>query len=115
MRCGTALIKTGTSRLGAMVILSMCEVPIGLGVALLPRGAQHRSSALGRRPPAVTHFFYKFFLTYAYERGDLSRVYPIARGTAPLVVALASGLVLADSVTTHRISSASPCWVLASC
>ena len=81
-----------------MVILSIFEVPIGLTVAFF------------RAPPTLhvlpwvaasglTHFFYKFFLSYAYARGDLSRVYPIARGTAPLVVAIASGLFLADVIT----------------
>ena len=57
-----ALITTGPSRLGAMIILSMGEVPIGLVVA-------------GFRPLPVpeawkwvlmagcTHVFYKFFLT----------------------------------------------------
>jgi hypothetical protein len=38
-----------------------------------------------------THFADKFFLTCAYDRGDLSRVYPIARGAAPMIVALAGG------------------------
>jgi drug/metabolite transporter (DMT)-like permease len=46
-----------------------------------------------------THFFYKFFLTYAYARGDLSRVYPLARGPAPLIVGLISTLVLAEPLT----------------
>ena len=94
-----SLVKTGTSRLGAMVILSIFEVPIGLGVALF-----REAPALHVLPwvaaSGLVHFFYKFFLTQAYARGDLSRVYPIARGTAPLVVALASGLVLADVITT---------------
>ena len=47
----------------------------------------------------VTHFFYKFFLASAYAHGDLSRVYPIARGAAPLIVGLVSGLVLSDVIT----------------
>ena len=93
-----SLVKTGTSRLSAMVILSLCEVPIGLGVALwrpvLPWQALPWLAA-----SVVAHFCYKFFLTSAYERGDLSRVYPIARGTAPLVVTLLSGLVVTDVIT----------------
>ena len=93
-----SLVKTGASRLGAMVVLSVCEVPIGLAVAAL-----RPLPALDVVPwvlaSGLVHFFYKFFLTYAYERGDLSRVYPIARGTAPLVVALLSGAVLTDVVT----------------
>ena len=92
-----SLIKTGTSRLGAMVILSIGEVPIGLAVAAL------RPAPTWQVMPWVigagcAHFFYKFFLTYAYARGDLSRVYPIARGTAPLLVGVVSALFLADAI-----------------
>ena len=93
-----SLVKTGTSRLGAMVVLSLCEVPIGLGVALW-RPAPEWHVLPWVLASGLVHFFYKFFLTQAYARGDLSRVYPIARGTAPLVVALASGLVLSDVIT----------------
>ncbi|MDP3261504.1 MAG: DMT family transporter [Tabrizicola sp.] len=92
-----ALIKLGTSKVGGMVILSIVEVPIGLAVI---------SFAPPIDPAAIpwvlaagcTHFAYKFFLTYAYDRGDLSRVYPIARGAAPMVVALVGAFVLADVV-----------------
>lgn len=81
-----------------MVILSIVEVPIGLAVI---------SFAAPISPAAIpwviaagcTHFAYKFFLTYAYDRGDLSRVYPIARGAAPMVVALVGAVFLADAVS----------------
>lgn len=93
-----SLVKTGASRLGAMVILSVCEVPIGVTVALF-RDAPALNVLPWVLASGLVHFFYKFFLTFAYERGDLSRVYPIARGTAPLVVALLSGLILSDVIT----------------
>jgi drug/metabolite transporter (DMT)-like permease len=93
-----ALIKLGTSKIGGMVILSIVEVPIGLGViAFAPpidRAAIPWVIAAG-----CTHFAYKFFLTYAYDRGDLSRVYPIARGAAPMIVALAGLFLLSDAVS----------------
>lgn len=93
-----SLIKVGTSRMGAMVILSIGEVPIGLAVIAL-RPALDWQVAPWVLAAGCAHFFYKFFLTYAYERGDLSRVYPIARGSAPLVVGLVSGLLLADVIS----------------
>ena len=96
-----SLVKSGVSRMGAMVILSVCEVPIGLTVALF-RDAPTVQVLPWVAASGLAHFFYKFFLTYAYERGDLSRVYPIARGTAPLAVALVSGLFLSDAVTLHE-------------
>jgi drug/metabolite transporter (DMT)-like permease len=96
-----ALIKLGTSKVGTMVILSVIEIPIGLAVVAVSPPID---------PAAVpwviaagcTHFAYKFFLTYAYERGDLSRVYPIARGAAPMVVALAGALMLPDAVSGRQ-------------
>jgi len=98
-----ALIKTGTSRLGATVILSLGEVPIGLAVALFCKAPTWQVMpwviASG-----CTHFFYKFFLTYAYARGDLSRVYPLARGTAPLLVGLISAGFLAEPLTLHQFA-----------
>lgn len=93
-----ALIKIGTSKVGGMVILSLTEIPIGLAVA-----ATRPMPAPEVWPWVIaagcTHFAYKFFLTYAYERGDLSRVYPIARGAAPMIVALVGAATLADAVS----------------
>ena len=42
---------------------------------------------------AVVELLYFIFLSAAYRRGDLSTVYPIARGTAPLI-AVAIGLLI---------------------
>lgn len=36
---------------------------------------------------ALLHTGYQFFLLYSYRIGDLSHVYPLARGVAPLIVA----------------------------
>lgn len=93
-----ALIKLGTSKIGAMVILSVAEVPIGLAIAL-PRPAIAPEAWPWVIAAGCTHFFYKTFLTFAYDRGDLSRVYPLARGAAPLAVALVGAAFLADTVT----------------
>lgn len=93
-----ALIKLGTSKVGGMVILSIVEVPIGLAVVAVSKAIDPAAIpwVIGA---GCTHFCYKFFLTYAYDRGDLSRVYPIARGAAPMIVALFGAVFLADAVT----------------
>ena len=93
-----SLLKVGTSRMGAMVILSIGEIPIGLAV-VLARPALEWAVAPWVIAAGCAHFFYKLFLTYAYERGDLSRVYPIARGSAPLMVGLVSPFFLPDVIT----------------
>lgn len=98
-----SLIKTGTSRLGATVILSLGEVPIGLVVAFFCKAPTWEVMPWVLASGA-THFFYKFFLTYAYARGDLSRVYPLARGTAPLIVGVISTAFLNEPLTLHQFA-----------
>lgn len=96
-----ALIKIGTSKVGTMVILSVIEIPIGLAVIAVspPINAAAIPWIIAA---GCTHFAYKFFLTYAYDRGDLSRVYPIARGAAPMVVALVGAMMLPDAVSGRQ-------------
>jgi drug/metabolite transporter (DMT)-like permease len=96
-----ALIKVGTSKVGGMVILSIVEVPIGLAVVAFS-GPIDRAAIPWVIAAGCAHFAYKFFLTYAYDRGDLSRVYPIARGAAPMVVALVGAVILADAVSGRQ-------------
>lgn len=44
----------------------------------------------------LIHTAYFVFLMLSYRAGDMSQVYPIARGIGPLIVALASGLVFGE-------------------
>jgi drug/metabolite transporter (DMT)-like permease len=44
------------------------------------------------------HIVYYLALAQAYRFGDLSQVYPIARGTAPLLTAMLTGLWLGESL-----------------
>lgn len=92
-----AMIKVGTSKAGAMTVLSLAEIPIGLVVAM-SRPAMATAAWPWVLAAGCTHFFYKSFLTYAYDQGDLSRVYPIARGAAPMIVLLAGSVLLADII-----------------
>ena len=47
----------------------------------------------------VVHNGYYLFLIMAYRYGDLSHVYPIARGSAPLLVAVVSVVFLSEVLT----------------
>ncbi len=46
----------------------------------------------------IIHFFYFLFLGGAYERGDLSLVYPISRGSGPLFVPLLAVLFIQEQL-----------------
>jgi len=91
------LVRTGASRVHVMMVLSAVQGGIGLAIALtrpLPVGAVLPWLLAS----GVVHSAYKCFLTYAYEHGDLSRVYPLARGTAPMIVLIVGALFLGDSL-----------------
>lgn len=52
---------------------------------------------------AGLHNAYCLFLVMAYRYGDLSHVYPIARGSAPLIVAVASMVVAGQFLTPQAM------------
>ncbi len=92
-----ALIKTGASKMTGMLIMTVVQGAIGLGIALSRPwpGGEVWAWLLAS---GLFHAAYKLFLAYAYEQGDLSRVYPIARGAAPMIVTAISALALADAI-----------------
>ncbi len=92
-----ALIKLGASKMTGMLILTLVQGGAGLIIAL-SRPWPDTQVWLWLLASGVFHSAYKLFLAYAYEQGDLSRVYPIARGAAPLMVVVVSALFLADVI-----------------
>ncbi|MCY1126966.1 EamA family transporter [Frigidibacter sp. RF13] len=79
------LVRGGASRVHVMMVLSAVQGGIGLVLGFFSPfpGAEVWPWLAAS---ALVHTAYKTFLTFAYEHGDLSRVYPLARGTAPLIV-----------------------------
>ncbi|MBU2980995.1 DMT family transporter [Lentibacter algarum] len=92
-----ALIKTGASKVASMFILTLVQGCAGFCIAMMhPWPETH--VWLWLAASGVFHAGYKLFLAFAYEQGDLSRVYPIARGAAPMMVTLISALLLVDVI-----------------
>ena len=84
-------IKVGGERITAMAITTL----LGSGLSLLalpwvdmPAAASWPLLALS----IVVHTAYHFALPVAYNHGDMGQVYPIARGSAPLMVMLGAAL-----------------------
>jgi len=93
-----AIIKTGGNKQTTMMIFTVWQGLIGLcAVVWFPLPAWEVWPWL--LASGVIHMFYQLFLAYAYEQGDLSRVYPISRGSAPLMVLVVGALFLDDVVT----------------
>ena len=96
-----ALVKIGLDRFSAILLLALVQGAIAL--LLLPVfGLPPAASWPWVAGSAALQSGYKIFLIRAYGHGDLSQVYPLARGTAPLIVALAGALFLGEAVGPLR-------------
>lgn len=98
-----AILKSErTDRLATFgVIMGMGTVMGGVLVPFLPMiesGAWQWMVA-----SVLIHVFYYVFLLKAYEYGDLSHTYPIARGSGPLLVALLSGRLLGEALRVQDV------------
>lgn len=96
-----ALMKVATDRVVAMVLVNAMCAALGL-ILILMTDAPHRDSWPYLAATAAVHQFYFVFLVMAYQAGDLSHVYPIARGSGPLLVALLSGPLVGESLATGQ-------------
>jgi drug/metabolite transporter (DMT)-like permease len=82
-----AFAKVSGDRVVALAGVMGTSVVIGAAATpFVPAPAPESLSYLALS--SVFHFLYQLFLLYAYRFGDLSLVYPIARGSAPLLVAV---------------------------
>ena len=101
--CWNAIIKFGDDKFQGMLLLSFGHGIFGLFlIALYP--TPDPGSWLFLLGSVLCHLIYKVFLTFAYTKGDLSRVYPMARGTAPMIVLIISLLYLPDAVSNLQIA-----------
>lgn len=84
-----AVVKGGADKWVSMAAIVLGHVPFALA-ALMFAPAPDPASFPWMAAGVALHIGYQFFLLWAYQQGDLTQVYPIARGSAPLIVALVS-------------------------
>ena len=91
------LVKAGRDR-----VLSFWAVTLGSAIwnvpVLIVLGLPDAITAPYLAATTVLHVIYGSLLVAAYDRADLAVIYPIARGVAPLLVALGGVLWLGDVV-----------------
>jgi drug/metabolite transporter (DMT)-like permease len=92
------IVKSSTDRLVAAWAIATMGAVVNLPV-LVVLGLPDRSVAGWLAASAVLHVAYGYALAGAYDRVDLAAAYPIARGTAPLIVTVVSVPLLGDSVS----------------
>jgi drug/metabolite transporter (DMT)-like permease len=90
-----AAIKTGLDPFATTALIA-----VGAGVAALPFlpfvGLPVAAAWPWVIASVVLHLGYYIGLTEAYRAGDMGQVYPIARGTAPLLTAAGSALLIGE-------------------
>jgi drug/metabolite transporter (DMT)-like permease len=88
-----ALLRSGEDRLWSVTAMSFATTAIAIPAAsLLPMPLPSCWSYIGIS--AVLQVGYSIFLAHAYRHGELGQVYPIVRGSVPLLVTL-GGFMLA--------------------
>ena len=88
-----ALVKGASDKDLNMTAVVLGHAPAAVAAIMLapaPDPASYPYIAAG----GALHVGYQFFLLWAYRAGDLTQVYPIARGSAPLIIAAVSVLFL---------------------
>jgi drug/metabolite transporter (DMT)-like permease len=99
-----ACVKAGADRFSSVLLLSLVQG--GISAVLIPFfPAPLAQSYPYLAASACLHAGYKLFLGRAYEHGDMSQVYPIARGTAPLLVAIAGALWLGEVLPGAKLAA----------
>ena len=97
-----AIVKGSADKFLSMTAVVLGHVPLAL-LALAWVDHPDLSSWPYIVASAILHAGYQLFLLWSYRVGDLSQVYPIARGTAPILVTLVSIFVLGETLTTAQL------------
>jgi drug/metabolite transporter (DMT)-like permease len=97
------LVKTNLDKFSAVFLLQAVLGLAGLAM-LIGFGLPPAAAWLYALASAVVHTFYLVFLAKAYEAGDFSLAYPIARGSAPLFTLVGSLLFAGDVITFGELA-----------
>ena len=94
-----AVVKSAGDRVLTLTLIHFTGATIG-GLAIFYTGLPDIAVWPYLLISVVIHNFYYLFLLLSYRFGDLSEVYPIARGSSPLLVVILA-LVFADEVPSQ--------------
>jgi drug/metabolite transporter (DMT)-like permease len=99
-----ALVKINADKFAVISVIKVTQIALALAlfpvVGFLSPGAWPYLLA-----STAIHTGYYYFLRLSYNYGDLSYVYPVSRGTSPLLVALGSVVLIGETLTTQATLS----------
>lgn len=98
------MVKGARDKQLNMIAVVIGHLPLGL-VALMLSETPNSASLPYLFAGMGLHFGYQLFLIRAYHAGELTQVYPIARGSAPMIVAAVSVGFLGVSLAPLEIAA----------
>jgi drug/metabolite transporter (DMT)-like permease len=98
----SAMAKSNKDQLAGFTAICLSTLALGV-VAVLVAPAPDRSSWPMIAISGSVHVVYMLLLVWSYRIGDFSQVYPLARGSSPLLVTLAGVVVVGETPPVHRL------------
>jgi drug/metabolite transporter (DMT)-like permease len=98
------LVKVNTDRLIMVAIMMISQAAVAILIVPFVEFPTPESWPCIWASTAL-HTAYFVFLVNAYRYGDLSHVYPIARGSAPLIVAVVSVAIVGETLSRQAALS----------
>jgi drug/metabolite transporter (DMT)-like permease len=97
-----AMAKATTNRYAAFALFGVAYAACG-AVTMVWADAPAPAARPWLATSAVLHAIYSWLLTRCYRLGDFNQVYPLARGTAPLLVAFVAATLLGEGLTLPQL------------
>ena len=97
-----AMVKNEDNKYLAVTAIVLGHVPVSVLIILLAPIPSVESIPFIILS-ALLHIGYEWYLLSAYRFGDLTKVYPIARGTAPILITIVSLIFLGVALSNFEI------------
>jgi drug/metabolite transporter (DMT)-like permease len=98
-----AMAKGVPDRYAGFALMGVAQAGTGL-LMLVVAAAPARASWPWIATSVAVHIVYTAMLARSYELGDFNQVYPLARGTGPLVVAFVAATALGEHLTVPQLA-----------
>jgi len=97
-----ALLRGGSDRLTSMT--TMCvSVLVSCAMMALFFPVPAQASWLFLLASGILHTGYNLFLVRSYRAGEFGQVYPIARGSSPILITMGAALVAGEHITSAAL------------
>lgn len=98
-----ALAKAAPDRYAGFALIGIAQAGAGLVMVILS-GTPARASWPWIATSVAVHVVYTTLLARSYALGDFNQVYPLARGTGPLIVAFVAATTLGEHLTVPQLA-----------